>query len=170
MWIISFLPSFVTHFIVIAAIFGLVVTSVPIIWKLIPGASSYKLAVQLLSIAILGFGLYLEGGLANEAAWQEKVTALEIKLAAAKKESAKINTVIVKEYVDKIKVIKEKGDTITEFIDREITVYDKTCPIPTVVIKAHNAAAKNDPALLTPDTVVSTTEHNAAVIKMVPKK
>ena len=130
----------------------------------------YKLPIQIASVLLLGFGLFLEGGIAEKDIWKAKVAALEIKLAAAKKESSKVNTVIVKEYVDKVKVIKEKGATITEYIDREVSIYDKTCPIPGVVIKAHNAAARNDPKLLTPDSIVPTAEHNAATIRLAPKK
>lgn len=135
-----------------------------------PGAQAYQLVIQLISIAALGFGLYLEGGLANEEEWKAKVKDLEVKLAAAKKESGKVNTVIVKEYIIQKQIIKEKGDTITEYIDREVKVYDKTCPIPKVVIKAHNAAAKNDTTLLTPETVVPTAEHNTSAMKLAPKK
>lgn len=159
MWIISFLPSYVTHLLVLCSLAGIVVTSVPIVWDSIPGAHAYKLLIQLVSIAILGFGLYLEGGIANDDSWKAKVADLEVKLAKAEAKSAKVNTVIVTEYVTKKQVIREKGDTITEYIDREVKTHDNSCPIPTVVISAHNAAAKNDPSLLV-----------APSIKLAPKK
>lgn len=166
MWIISYLPNLVTHVITLVGVIGLLAVSIPLVRNLIPSV----MLIKIISILLLGFGLFLEGGIAEKDIWQAKVDALEIKLAAARKESGKINTVIVKEYVDKIKVIKQKGDTITEYVDREITVYDKTCPIPQVVIKAHNAAAKNDTTIIAADPVISTIDHNTAVTKMAPKK
>lgn len=171
MWIISFLPDFVPHLIVLLGILGIIITSVPLVWRLLPGASAYQLVIQLFSVALLGFGLYLEGGLSNEASWKAKVAALELKVAKAEAKAAQINTVIETEYVTKKQIIKQKGDTITEYIDREVIKYDTSCPIPDSVIKSHNAAASGDLSLLTPTTEISTDPFNAAARPMVlPKK
>ena len=107
----------------------------------------------MVAVLLLSFGLYSEGTIANQAVWEAKVKTLEVKLEAAEQASKKVNTVIVIEYRDKIKIVKQKSKTITEYIDREVVRFDKTCPIPSVVVKSHNAAAKNDPSLLgTPDS------------------
>lgn len=168
MWIIQYLPDFVTHLIVLAGVLGILITSIPLIWRLVPGLEAYRLVLQLLGIALLCFGLYLEGGMAMEAEYKIKVAELKDKLAKAEVAAAKINTVIVTEYVNKKQIIKQKGDTITEYIDREVTVYDRTCPIPESVIKSHNAAARGDISILVP-----TAEHNALAtppMKLAPKK
>lgn len=167
MWIINYLPDFVTHLIVLVGILGILITSIPLIWRLLPGLEAYRLVIQLLGVALLGFGLYLEGGLAKEAEYKVQVAELKDKLAKAELKAAKVNTVIVTEYVTKKQVIKQKGDTITEYIDREIVKYDKSCPIPTEVIRSHNAAALNDITLLIP-----TAAHNTLAvpsIKLAPK-
>ncbi len=167
MWIIQYLPDFVTHFIVLAGVIGILLTSLPLIWKLLPGFDAYRLLIQLISIACLSFGLYLEGGIAMEAEYKVKVAELKEKLKDAEIKAANANAKIVTEYVTKKQFIKQRGDTITEYIDREVVKYDKTCPIPTEVIRAHNAAALNDPILL-----ILTEEHNklATPIKLAPKK
>jgi len=167
MWIIQYLPDFVTHFIVLAGVIGILLTSLPLIWKLLPGLDAYRLLIQLISIACLSFGLYLEGGIAMEAEYKVKVAELKEKLKDAEIKAANANAKIVTEYVTKKQFIKQRGDTITEYIDREVVKYDKTCPIPTEVIRAHNAAALNDPILL-----ILTEEHNklATPIKLAPKK
>lgn len=168
MWIIQYLPDFVTHFIVLAGIVGILLTSIPLIWKLVPGLDAYRLLIQLVGIACLGFGLYLEGGIAMEAEYKVKVADLKVKLAAAELKASKVNTEIVTEYVTKKEIIRQKGDTITKYIDREVTIYDTFCPIPQSVIKAHNAAALNDTSLLIP-----TDEHNKLAspgLKLAPKK
>jgi hypothetical protein len=167
MWIIQYLPDFVTHFIVLAGVIGILLTSLPLIWKLLPGLDTYRLLIQLISIACLSFGLYLEGGIAMEAEYKVKVAELKEKLKDAEIKAANASARIVTEYVTKKQFIKQRGDTITEYIDREVVKYDKTCPIPTEVIRAHNAAALNDPILL-----ILTEEHNklATPIKLAPKK
>ncbi len=161
------MPDFVTHFIVLAGVIGILLTSLPLIWKLLPGFDAYRLLIQLISIACLSFGLYLEGGIAMEAEYKVKVAELKEKLKDAEIKAANANAKIVTEYVTKKQFIKQRGDTITEYIDREVVKYDKTCPIPTEVIRAHNAAALNDPILL-----ILTEEHNklATPIKLAPKK
>ena len=102
-----------------------------------------------------------------EAEYKVKVAELKEKLKDAEIKAANANAKIVTEYVTKKQFIKQRGDTITEYIDREVVKYDKTCPIPTEVIRAHNAAALNDPILL-----ILTEEHNklATPIKLAPKK
>ena len=167
MWIIQYLPDFVTHFIVLAGVIGILLTSIPLIWKLVPGLEAYRLLIQLVGIACLGFGLYLEGGLAMEAEYKVKVAELALKLKDAEVRAANTNAKIVTEYVTKKQVIRQKGDIIREYIEREVVKYDRTCPIPTEVIRAHNAAALNDPILL-----ILTEEHNklATPIKLAPKK
>lgn len=168
MWVISYLPDFVTHIITLLGAIGLLAVSIPLVRNLIPSV----ILIKIISILLLGFGLFLEGGIAEKDIWQAKVDALEIKLAAARKESGKINTVIVKEYVNKTKVIKQKGDTITEYVDREITKYDKSCPIPEPVVRAHNAAAANDIMLLiVPDELsAGPALKSSSTLKVAPRK
>lgn len=172
----SFLPDMVTHFIVVAGALGIIIS---LIMNGIPFVVMYRIAIQVISVLLLGFGLYLEGGLSNEAAWQEKVTKLEAKLVVAQAESKIVNEVVVTKVVTEIKYIRSKAKTITEYVDREITKFDKTCPIPAAVVTAHNAAAKNNvDALvtempLTATTVIPTADFNALArkpIKMAPKK
>jgi hypothetical protein len=175
MWIIQFLPAFVTHLIVLVGLAGIILTVVPIIWKLVPGLALYKAPIQILSVTILCFGIYLEGGLANDERWKLKVSELEVKLAKTEALKAKVNTEIVTEYVTKKQIIKQKGDTVTEYIDREVVKYDTSCPIPESVVKAHNAAASGDTAPLTalPASTPVHTEalNNAARPAMIlPKK
>jgi hypothetical protein len=168
MWLVEYLPNFVTHFIVLAGIIGILLTSLPLIWRLVPGLEAYRLLIQLVGIACLGFGLYLEGGLAMEAEYKVKVAELKEKLKDAEIKAANANAKIITEYVTKKQYIKQRGDTITEYIDREVVKYDKNCPIPIEVIKAHNAAALNDPIML-----VSTDDHNKLAVpglKLAPKK
>jgi hypothetical protein len=69
---------------------------------------------------------------------------MEMKEAAAEAESKQANAVLDKKGTEKIRVIREKGEIIKQYIDREVTKYDATCVIPSSVVKAHNAAALNE--------------------------
>lgn len=169
MWILTYLPDFVTHLIVLIGLGLIIVTSVPFVWKLVPGLSSYQRVIQLAGVVILSFGFYLEGGLSQKQVWETKVSELEGKLSKALVASAKVDTKIVTETITKKEIIREKGRTVTEYIDREIKVYDDKCPLPQSIIRAHNAAASNELSHL---TTIDPTEHNklaTPTIKLAPK-
>ena len=145
MWIISFLPDWVFHAMLIGGILG---TVAGFVLGMVPGIKMYVLPIRVISLIVLAFALYLEGGLADYAAWQLKVKEVEAKLAEAELKSAKENTKIVTKVITKTQVIKTRGETITKYIDREIVKYDTKfapggqCEIPKDFIKALNDAAE----------------------------
>ena len=145
MWILSILPESAIHIIfgigVLGVIAGFVLGFVPFI-------RTYRLAIQICSIILLVFGVYLEGGLADYKEWELKVKDMEAKVAKAEAESANKNTAIQEKIVEKTKVIREKGRDIIKYIDREVVKdnevikYVETCPaIPASIIEQHNKAA-----------------------------
>ncbi len=93
---------------------------------------------------LLSLGVYLEGGLAEKAKWELRVKEMEAKVAQAEAKSAQVNTEIVEKVITQKQVIKVKGDKVIEYIDREVKVFDNTCTVPEIAIKAHNMAAKNE--------------------------
>jgi len=146
MWMLSLLPDwFWPTLIVVGAI---AVTSAWFL-KQVPFVSQYNLPIKILGIVVLLLGVWMQGGAANEAKWQAKVAELEAKLEQAKQESAKVNTVIETKVVTKTKVIREKADTIIQYVDREkeIVKFDTTCPIPKEAIDVHNEAARMNQAI-----------------------
>ena len=170
MWILSVLPDFVTHIIFFAGVVG---TIAGFVLRFIPFIAPYKLPIQIISILVLSFGLYLEGGLADQAIWQLKVKEMEAKVAKAETESQKVNTEVVTKILTKKQVIKEKGEDIVQFIDREVVKYNNICTIPEVVITAHNAAAKNETSTLKNQIEVPTDLHNQLAnpsMLLAPKK
>ena len=117
--------------------------------------------------AILGNALTKTGGfVADLSELKTKIKDLEVKLAEAEVRAANVNTEIVTQTVTKKQIIKEKGEDVIKYIDREVVKYNNTCPIPQSVIKAHNAAAQNkkvdEDVIVTQDTPISTQDHNAA--------
>jgi DNA-binding protein YbaB len=145
MWILHFLPdAAILWFCNILLLVGLVLTVAGFFAHRIPLVWQYQLPFKILGIALLVAGVYFRGGYAVEAEWRERVAEVEAKLAQAEQQSQQANVVIEKKGKDRIRVIKEKGEVIKQYIDREITKYDNTCVIPDEVVRAHNAAARNE--------------------------
>ena len=141
MWIINWLPEFVVHLIFLAGVVG---TIAGFVLGFIPFVSKYKLPIQIISLLLLSLGVYLEGGLAEEAKWELRVKEMEAKVAAAQAESQKTNVQIVEKIVTEKEYIKVKGAKVVEYIDREVKVFDNNCTIPEVAIKAHDMSAGNE--------------------------
>jgi hypothetical protein len=150
MWILHFLPDTLIIWVcnltlllgVLAVIAGLFAHRIPVIWQ-------YQVPFKVLGIALLALGVYFRGGYAVEMAWRERVAELETKLAQAQEASEKVNTVVQTKIVTKTKIIKEKADTIVQYVDRdrEIIKFDTSCPIPKEAIDVHNEAAAMNKAI-----------------------
>lgn len=140
MWMLSLLPDWVYHLIVIFSLLALIVASV---FKFIP----YRLPIQVFGALLLLFGIWMEGGIVNEAKWEARVRELEEKVKIAEEKSKEKNVEIQEKVVTQTKVVKEKGKDIIQFIDREVVKkeevikYVENCPVPKDIIDAHNAAA-----------------------------
>ena len=115
MWILSILPDAAIHLIFILGILG---TIAGFVLGFIPFVKTYQFAIQICSIVILVFGVYLEGGLAENKEWELKVKEMEAKVAQAEAQSANKNTEIQEKVVEKTKVIREKGRDIIKYVDR----------------------------------------------------
>lgn len=148
MWLITFLPDTMVALVIYAIIaVGAALIIVSVLTRWIPGVRGYQILLQVFGAVILMFGIYLQGSRANEAVWQARVQQLELRLAQAQLDSGKKNIEVQTQIVTKTRVIREKGDEIVRYIDREIVKnqevvrYIEHCPVPKVVIDAHNAAA-----------------------------
>lgn len=138
MWLFSWLPDFFWHLLLGA---GVVAVIAALVLKRIPFVSNYRIPLQYGGIAAVIFSVWMEGGIANEAKWQARVKELEAKIAIAEEKSKEENVKIVTKVVKKTEYYKERGADIVQYVDREITKYDNTCPVPKEVVKAHNDAA-----------------------------
>ena len=139
MWYLSLLPNAFFHAIVIA---GVVAVLGSMFLKMIPLVNKYYIPMRIIGFVVFTFGIYFEGGLANEEQWVAKVKEMEVKVAAAEAEGKKETVKIQQKVVVQEKIIREKGEDIVKYIDREIVKYDNSCIIPKEVIDTHNKAAK----------------------------
>ena len=145
MWILSILPDAAIHIIFGLGILG---TIAGFVLGFIPFVKTYQFAIQICSILVLVFGVYLEGGLADYKEWELRVKEMEAKVAQAEAKSANTNVEIQEKIVTKTKVIREKGRDIIQYIDKEVIKkeevikYIENCPVPKEFIDIHNQAAE----------------------------
>lgn len=149
MWILHFLPdSLILWFTNILLLVGIALTVAGFFVHRIPGLYQYQLPFKIAGIAVLAAGVYFRGGYGVEMAWRERVAEVEAKLKVAEDRSREENTRIETKYVDRVKVIKQQGQTVIQYVDREIVKYDTKfapggqCEIPPEFIKSLNLAAE----------------------------
>ena len=150
MFILHLLPdsllSFIVDAVLLAGVLSTLLTCFLLkhVIRLIPALRPHVKIAQIISVLLLLSGVYFKGGYSSEMAWRERVTEMEARVAAAEQQSQTANVVIDKKGTEKIRIIREKGEIIKQYVDREITKYDNTCVIPNEVVRAHNAAARNE--------------------------
>lgn len=145
MWILSILPDAAIHIIFGLGILG---TIAGFVLGFIPFIKAYRLAIQVIGLIVLVFGVYLEGGLADYKEWELKVAEMQAKLAQAETKSSEKNIEIQEKIVEKTKIVREKGRDIIKYVDREVIKdnevikYVEQCPnVPAIVIEQMNKAA-----------------------------
>jgi uncharacterized membrane protein len=134
MWYLHFLPNWIFYSILFIGVAGLLLS------RFIP--PYYKSAAHALFIFAFSFGLFMCGAIKANESWEEKVKEMEAKVAEAQEQSKEENVKIETKVINKTQVIRERGDEILKYIDREIVKYDTTCIIPKEFIEAHNKAAE----------------------------
>lgn len=169
MWLLSFLPTGFLEFIInatlICSIIGMVLG---FFGSKIPVISSYLTPIKYISIALFCVGLYWKGGLDVEEDWRQKVEAMEIKVKQAEAQAKEANAEIEAKTLEKTKIIREKGKTRVEYINRlvegrtveivkdmsaeeraafekkqkELLDSIKNCPVPKIIVEEHNKAAE----------------------------
>mgnify|MGYP003347996305 CR=1 FL=1 len=145
MWVLHFLPdAIILWFCNILLLVGIALTIAGFFAHRIPLVWQYQLPFKVLGIALLALGVYFRGGYSVEMEWRERVREMEAKVAQAEEAAREANEKLDKAGAVKIKEIRGKTLIVKQYIDREITKYDATCVIPNEVVKAHNAAAKNE--------------------------
>ena len=145
MWILYLLPSWYTHAV---PTLGLALILVSMFLKVIPFISTYYIPLRIIGLVTLLFGIFFEGVMYSGKDLHDQIKELEAKVAAAEAKSAEVNTKIVEKIVTKQKIVKERGEDIIRYVDKEIIKYDVKfapggqCEIPKEFINIHNRAAE----------------------------
>ena len=145
MWILSFLPEWAFHLLLIAGVLG---TIAGFVLGMVPVIKQYIIPIRVISLIVLSLALYLEGGLADNKEWELRVKEMEAKVAQAEAMASKENVKIVEKVVKKTEYITRRGQDVIQYVDREIVKHDTKfapggiCEIPKEFIIAHNKAAE----------------------------
>lgn len=139
MWLLAFLPDWIFYAIFILGL-GLFVAT--IVLRFVPIIYMKKVPLQFGAIALITIGAFMSGMAYNEMSWQLRVKEMEAKVAQAEAQAAKENVKIVEKIIVRQEVIREKGDEIIKYIDREVVKFDEKCEIPKEVVNVMNKAAE----------------------------
>ena len=135
MWILQFLPNWIFYVLCLTGIAAFLVT---VFVKILPHAK----LIQAGSVVLVAFSVFMVGAISNNNAWLARVKELEAKVAEAEAKSANTNTDIVEKTIVKTQVVKERGQSIIKYVDREVVKYDANCIIPKEFVVVHNKAAE----------------------------
>lgn len=140
MWILEWLPNWIFYAMLIL---GIVAFAATYLLKFIPipAIYVYRTPIQIVSVLLIVFGVYMAGSIANNESWLAKVKEVEVKLAEAEARGSIETIKIVEKVVVQEKIIREQGQNTVHYIDREVVKYDNKCEIPFPFIEAHNRAA-----------------------------
>lgn len=141
MWILNFLPDWIFYVTLGIGVIGLAVTYL-LRFIPIPAIYMYKTPIQLVSVLIITFSVYMMGAVANEQAWKERVAQLEKEYAESQVKSEKVNTEVITKYITKREVVHQRGEEIVRYVDREIVKYNDICKLPNEIIRIHNEAVQ----------------------------
>lgn len=166
LYLLSFLPDWFWGLVLIA---GILATLAGWVLRFIPFVKTYSLSLNVAGVLLTLSGVYYQGVIANEEKWMQRIDELEEAVKEAESKAKTTNTEIQKEIVYQDRVIKEKGATQIQYIDRVVkgetiketvmqdlspeqrAIYEKkvnelqaslkSCPVPVIVIEEHNKAA-----------------------------
>ena len=101
------------------------------------------LALAALGLTLVGFG-WVKGAGHVQAQWDATVQQQALQATAVREEQAQATVEVITQYVDLVRVVREKGDTII----KEVPVYvpvqaDAACTINRGFVRLHDAAAAN---------------------------
>lgn len=92
----------------------------------------------------LVYGIYHAGQKNIQDKWDLEKAEVAAKIKELEEKANSATAKIEIQYVDRDRIIYEKGETITKYVNKYITVSeDAKCVIPKNVILLHDAAAKN---------------------------
>lgn len=169
MWLLNFMPeSWLTAAVNLALVGSVAALAATWLLSKVPFIGSYARLIRIGAIAVLLGATYFKGKLNNELIWRERVAALEAQVKESEEKAKKANGKIQYKVVEKTRVVKEKGRTQIEYINRlvegktteivkdmseqerqaflakqkELQDAIKNCPVPKIIIDEQNKAAE----------------------------
>lgn len=113
--------------------------------RLIPitGIELYRPLIIIVSFVLFSIGLFYNGVFYSDEKWEAKNAELIAQNKQLQVDAKNISTQVRIEYVDRVKVIKEKGEKVTEYVPQIITKeVDRNCTLTDGFVWLLDSAAK----------------------------
>ena len=131
--------------------------------KFIPFVTAYRLPIQAAGLILTVLGVWFEGAISNEAAWQARVHEMEQKVAAAEVKSAQETVRIVTRVVTQIQTIKDTTNANVRYLETQVAQdLDRECSLTNASVLLHNSASQNEMARSAGDTAGAASEVKAS--------
>ena len=102
------------------------------------------LAIAALAVALIGFG-WIKGAGHVQARWDAAVQQQTLQAAAVRQRQAEATIKVITQYVDRVRIVREKGDTIIKEVSFYVPVQvDAACTINRGFVRLHDAAAAGE--------------------------
>ena len=137
MWILSYLPTWIFYAIVVLGILGVVASYV---LSMVPLVNQYKIPLQVVSIVVIAFVVFIIVGVENELSWQAKVKELEAQVAVATAKSNETNTVVQQKVITKIQIVKQQVEVVKREIEVQKEYINTDCKVSPTAIDLYNKA------------------------------
>jgi hypothetical protein len=142
MWLLNFLPDWIFSALFFVGIALYLVTKTV---KVLP----YSTLIQYGSIALVFIATYFSGSKAMNDQWVKRSHDLELRVKELEAKSAEENVKIVEKVITKQQLVKQRGEDIIKYVDREVVKnqevvkYIEQCPkLPNEIVDTINKAAK----------------------------
>ena len=140
-WIFGFLPDW---FWILLLVFGILALLASWVLKFVPFVRTYNLVLKVSGVISIIIAVWFLGAASNEEKWRQRVAEVEAKLAEAEKKSQEVNVRVETRVQTRTQVVREKGEEIIRYVDREIVKYDNVCKVPEEVVRVLNNATVVD--------------------------
>jgi len=135
MWLFEFIPQPLFYLLFLCSGIGYLVS------LFLPNPILKK-QVKITSVIALGVSIYLLGMLYVNNLWKTRAEKLQQQVVELTAKSSDTNTQIQERLVTKTQIVKQRGDDVIKYVDREIVKYNNNCVIPQEFTQAHNRAAE----------------------------
>ena len=133
-WILQIFPDWLWWLLLTAGLSGYFLANmVPV--------KTYQLPVKIIGGVVVVAVIFIMGLLYADNRWQQAARELQAKVQVAEAESKTANAQVETKVITRTQVVKQRGETVVKYIDRETVKIDERCVIPPEFVNAHNQAA-----------------------------
>jgi len=138
-WMLTFVPDWIYHAILIVGVVGILAGK---FLRFIPVVSAYSPAIRITSMILFVVGVWFNGSIYSDNKWRAKVADLEAQVAMAEQQASEANAQIEIQYVDRIRVVREKEYIIQSEIREYSGDLDANCIVSPRAREILNRAAE----------------------------